>query len=116
MAIATTTQRENLAIAYGTSAVALSLHAADPGTSGASEATGGSPAYARKALTWVAGASDGTNVANAVTFDLAPNQAVAYVGVWTSLSGGTFLDKYPVSYQTQSTQSTVTVNPTFTQN
>lgn len=37
----------------------ISLHTGDPGTTGANEATGGSPAYARKLTTWAAGASDG---------------------------------------------------------
>ena len=35
-----------------------SLHTASPGESGTSEVTGGSPAYARKAITMAAAASD----------------------------------------------------------
>ena len=38
---------------------AISVHTGSPGTTGASEATGGAPAYARKATTWGA-ASGGT--------------------------------------------------------
>lgn len=37
----------------------LSLHTATPGTTGASEATGGSPAYARKAVTFTAAGDEG---------------------------------------------------------
>ena len=37
----------------------LSLHTATPGTTGASEATGGSPAYARKAVTFNAAGAAG---------------------------------------------------------
>ena len=40
----------------------ISLHTLDPGTTGTSEATGGSPAYARKQTSWTAGASDGSTV------------------------------------------------------
>lgn len=73
-----------------------SLHTADPGTTGASEATGGSPAYARKAITWnaaAAGALD--NNANPV-FDV-PAGTYTHFGLWTAATGGTFLGGNPLS-------------------
>lgn len=115
MPIATNAMKEALATAYGTTGTYLSLHSADPGTTGSSEATGGSPAYARKALAWTPGASDGVNAAAAVTFDLAANQAVTHVGLWSAATGGTFLDKVAVTYATQAVQSTLTVTPSYTQ-
>lgn len=73
-----------------TVAVFASLHTADPGTTGTSEVTGGSPAYARKAITWnaaSAGALD--NNANPV-FDVPASTTVAYAGFWSAATAGTF--------------------------
>lgn len=114
MAIATAQQKENLAVAYGTNAAYASLHTADPGTSGASEVTGGSPAYARKALTWTAGSVDGVVTATAV-FDVPSGVTVAYAGLTTAVTAGTFLDKVAVTSQTFGAQGTLTVNFTYTQ-
>ncbi|KAK1548450.1 hypothetical protein Q3G72_022771 [Acer saccharum] len=66
----------------------MSLHTADPGTSGASEATGGSPAYARKGLTWGTAAS-GSISATQVAFDAAAG-SYSYVGFWSAATSGTF--------------------------
>jgi hypothetical protein len=90
MAIATTTQRENVAIAYGQAAAYVSLHTADPGATGANEVTGGG--YARAALTWTAGPTDGQISATA-TVTATAGVAVTHAGLWTAVSGGTFLDK-----------------------
>jgi len=66
-----------------------SLHTADPGSTGASEATGGSPAYARKAITWNAAASGALdNNANPV-FDVAAG-TYTHFGLWSAVTGGTF--------------------------
>jgi len=67
----------------------LSLHTADPGTTGAHEVNGGS--YARQAITWNAASggeqtsSDGQTFAGmpAVSGDL-------WIGLWGASSGGTF--------------------------
>ena len=61
-----------------------SLHSGNPGAAGTSnEITGGTPAYARKAVVFnAAGSSE--RVLNAdVTFDV-PACTVAYVGFWTN--------------------------------
>lgn len=65
-----------------------SLHTADPGSTGTSEVTGGTPAYARKALTWAA-ASGGSKGAAMVTFDV-PAGTITHFGLWTAVTGGTF--------------------------
>lgn len=76
--------------ALGAVAVFASLHTADPGTTGASEVAGGSPAYARKAITWNASSGgDLDNNANP-TFDVPASTTVAYFGLWSAASGGTF--------------------------
>lgn len=114
MPIDTATQRENLAVSYGANAPFASLHSADPGTTGANELAGGSPAYARKALTWAAGTVDGTVTATAV-FDVESGDTVAGVGLWSAGVGGTYLDGATVTSQTFSAQGTYTVTLTFNQ-
>jgi hypothetical protein len=68
-----------------------SLHTAYPGTSGSSEVSGGSPAYAKKAIT-VNASSGGSRLLNAgVTFDV-PACTVKWIGFWNV---GTFLFGVP---------------------
>lgn len=85
-----TATRNTLADALANIGAYYSLHTADPGTTGASEATGGSPAYARK-LTVFAAASGGSRVGTLVTFDLAAG-TYTHWGQWTAVSGGTYID------------------------
>lgn len=60
-----------------------SLHSAYPGTTGASEISGGAPAYARKAIT-INAASGGSRALNAaVTFDV-PASTVRWLGFWNA--------------------------------
>jgi hypothetical protein len=68
----------------------MSLHTADPGTTGAAELTGGTPAYARKAVTWAAAASGTRNLSAAVTFDVPGGVSVSHFGVWAAVTGGNF--------------------------
>jgi hypothetical protein len=73
-------------------ATSVSLHSADPGTTGASELTGGTPAYARKTPAWTAAAAGATNLSASLVFDVASGATVAYYGLWkgaTFLMGGT---------------------------
>lgn len=74
----------------GTVAVYASLHTADPGTTGASEATGGSPAYARKAITWAAASTTKVS-SNSPVFDVASG-TYTHFGLWSASSGGTYYD------------------------
>jgi hypothetical protein len=60
-----------------------SLHTAFPGTTGSNEVTGGTPAYAQKAIT-VNASSGGSRSLNAgVTFDV-PACTVKWVGLWNA--------------------------------
>lgn len=68
----------------------LSLHTAYSST-GASEVSGGSPAYARKAASFSAAAAESKALASAVTFDVPAGTTCKYVGKWTAISAGTFL-------------------------
>lgn len=115
MPILSNTMKEALAVAYGTNAAYASLHTADPGTTISNEVSGGSPAYARKALSWTAGSTDGIVTAT-VTFDVPASTSTTHAGIVTTASGaGTLLDKVAVTYNSQPSQGQLTVNFTFTQ-
>jgi hypothetical protein len=76
--------------ALGAVAVFASLHTADPGATGTSEVSGGSPAYARKAITWNSAASgDLDNNANPV-FDVPASTTITHFGLWSAATTGTF--------------------------
>lgn len=71
----------------------ISLHTANPGTTGASEVAGGS--YARvstSAATWDAAASGSVDNGTAITFAQGGGDAaVTHFGVWTASTSGTYL-------------------------
>lgn len=64
----------------------LSLHTADPGSTGANEASGGT--YARVALSWGAASAGDADAAEA-TVDV-PAGAYTHYGIWSASTGGTF--------------------------
>jgi hypothetical protein len=70
----------------------VSLHTANPGTTGASEATGGS--YTRQPCSGKFTAASGgskTNGSGAITFANLPAGTFSYFGIWDAASGGAFL-------------------------
>jgi hypothetical protein len=78
----------------------LSLHTATPGTTGASEVSGGS--YARQAITFgtpSAGsqASAGTDASQSFASMPSESGGTPYFGIWTASSGGTYLAGGPTS-------------------
>lgn len=66
----------------------IGLHSAFP-PSGANEATGGAPAYARKAVSWSACAADCRAMSAAQTFDVPAGFTVRAIGLWSAVSAGT---------------------------
>lgn len=112
MAIQTATQKETLAVAYGTAATYAALYTTTPGATAGTEVTGGS--YARQALTWTAGSTDGVVTATA-TFSVPAGTTVVGAGVHTAATGGTYLDGGAVTSQTFATAGSFTVNLTYTQ-
>jgi hypothetical protein len=90
-------------------AVRLSLHSADPGANGANEVTGGSPAYARKSITWSANSPAGaTSNANQIVFDV-PAGNLTHAGLWNA-AGDTFYGGQALSTpETFSSQGDYTV-------
>jgi hypothetical protein len=72
-----------------------SLHTAYS-TTGTNELTGGSPAYARKALTWNAAASGAKAIAATLpTWDVPASTTVAWWGMWDAVTAGNFLGMVP---------------------
>ena len=91
------------------SAVFVSLHTADS-SAGASEVTGGSPAYARKAITWSAPASSLMSNTAAIVFDVPASTTIRFLGYWSAATGGTFYGNRALdANQTYTTQGTYTL-------
>lgn len=110
----TVATREAAIIAARTGITHASLHTAAAGTTGANEATGGSPAYARKAISFTDGDSDGSTVGGQVTFDV-PAGTYTEIGFWTAATGGTFIASIPLaSSAVLGSQGQVLVTPTLT--
>lgn len=113
MAIQTATQKNTLATAYGGAATYGALYTTAPGGSAGTEVSGGSPAYARKALTW--GSASGGVVTATATFDVPSGTTVVGAGVHTAVSAGTYLDGVTVTSQAFASQGTYAVTFTYTQ-
>lgn len=87
--MALSTNGRNTAVdGLATAATSVSLHTADPGTTGANEVTGGTPAYARKTPTWAAAAGGSRALQGTVVFDVPSGVTVSHFGLW---NGTTFL-------------------------
>lgn len=110
----TNATKETAALAVTALGGWISLHTGDPGTTGANEATGGSPAYARKQSTWTGGGSDGVVPGSEVVIDL-PAGTYTHFGVWSASSGGTFIGGGVITSTTLGAQGQIKVTPTFTQ-
>ena len=113
MAIQTTAEKNNLATQYGTNAAYGAVYTTAPGASAGTEPSGGSPPYARKALTW--GAPSGGVVTATATFDIPAGTTVVGVGVHTAVTAGTYLDGTSVTSQAFASQGTYQVTFTYTQ-
>jgi len=93
----------------------ISLHTGDPSTTGANEATGGSPAYARKQTTWSADSTDdGVRAGTEVTIDLAAG-TYTHFGLWSASTSGTFVGGGTITSTVLGAQGQIKVTPTYTQ-
>lgn len=94
---------------FAASAVYVSLHTADPGTTGTSEATGGSPAYARKALTWAAASGGAKANSVAMVFDV-PAGTYGWMSYWSAVTAGTCYGGHALDLsQVFASQGTLTI-------
>lgn len=90
-------------------AIFVSAHSADPGTTGTSELAGGSPAYARKSITWNAAASANADSSNQPVIDVESGDTVAWLGLFSALTAGTFYGSADVTDEAFGSQGTYTV-------
>jgi hypothetical protein len=72
----------------------LSAHTAYSATGG-SEVTGGSPAYARKAVSYATATGEARAATNTPTFDVPASTTVRFIGMWDAPTGGNFLGMIP---------------------
>jgi len=81
-----------------TIATFCSIHNAIPSDAGTNEISGGSPAYARKAIGWDA-ASGGVMNKDATdpVFDVPAGTEAAFMGLWSALTAGVFYGFMPIN-------------------
>ncbi len=67
----------------------IAAHTGDPGgaNTAANEVSGGSPAYARKAIAWGAATGGVAAASNTPLFDIPPSTTVSWLSLWNT--GGT---------------------------
>jgi len=88
----------------------VSLHTADPGATGTSEVTGGSPAYARIAITWTAASASATSNSAQIVFNVPTGVTIRYIGYWSAVTAGTFYGSRILdAAQTYTSQGTYTL-------
>lgn len=87
----------------------VSLHTGAPGDSGANELSGGSPSYARKAITWNTASGGTLDSSNAPVFDV-PASTINNVGMWTAITAGTFHGSGALTPETFGAQGTYTLD------
>lgn len=66
----------------------ISLHTADPSTTGANEVTGGT--YARVATTWPGSPTGGSITGSAIVANIPAGTTITHWGLWTASTAGTF--------------------------
>ena len=113
MAVQTTSMKNTLATSYAGAALFAALYTTAPGATAGTEVTGGSPAYARKSISW--GAAANGVVTATVTFDVPTGVTVVGAGVHSALTAGTYLDGGSVTSQAFASQGTYTLTLTYTQ-
>ncbi len=97
-------------------ALRVAAHTADPGgaNSATAEVSGGSPAYARKAIAWNAAGGDGTTNPTAdVIIDIPAGTTVTYLSFW-NVAGTVRYWKKAVTSEVFAGQGTYTVKTTAT--
>lgn len=87
----------------------MSLHSADPGTTGTSELTGGGPAYARQPASWSAPVNGVVTLQADVTINVPAGATVAFVGAFSAATAGTFRAKDDVTPELFGAQGTYVV-------
>lgn len=108
-----TTARNAMVDALAALAVRWAAHTGDPGgaNSATNEVTGGSPAYARKAVAWNAAASGEATQNGDVVLDIPAGTTVSWVSLWNSAGTVRYLKK-DVTDEVFGAQGTYTIKGT----
>lgn len=109
--MATVAFRETIAVYAGTQMPYAALYTTAPTATAPGTEVTGAP-YARKAVTWTAGASDGTVTAT-IVFDVPAGVTVNGAGFHSALTAGNFLDGGAVVQQTFGNAGTYTLSVTW---
>jgi len=89
----------------------LSLHSGFPATIGpGNELAGGTPAYARKAVSWAAASGGAVSASTAPVFDVEGGDTVSAVGLCTAVSAGSIHGGADVTDEVFGAQGTYTVD------
>lgn len=113
MAIDATATKNALCSAYVALAERIgALTAMGSANAAGTEPSGGSPAYARKTLSW-GSPSAGAVSATAAVIDIPSGATIVGVNLWTAAA--VHVDKASVTSQAFASQGTYTVTPTYTQ-
>src|SRR5690242_6490262 len=88
----------------------VALHTGDPGAAkqASNEVTGGSPAYARKAIAWNAAAAANLDSSDAPVFDVPAGTTVTWVSFWNT-AGTVRYGKKQVTAEAFGAQGTYTL-------
>lgn len=113
MAIQTTAEKNSLATKYGTDAPYGAVYTTAPGASAGTEPSGGSPAYARKSLSW--SAASGGVISATATFDIPSGATIVGIGLHSAVTAGNYIDGATITSQAFASQGTLTVTFTYTQ-
>lgn len=109
-----TVEKNALATNYTTRATHGAVYTTAPGASAGTEPSGGSPAYARKALSW-GSPTAGVVSATAAVFDIPSGATIVGAGVHDAITAGNYRDGASVTSQAFASQGTLTVTFTYTQ-
>lgn len=97
-------------VAFQKATVFVSAHSASPGDTGLNEISGGSPAYARKQLAFVAASAGVLATNGAVTLDIPAGTTVSHCGLWDALTNGNFLGYIDIVDEVYAAQGTMLIN------
>jgi len=95
--------------ALATDCAFVSAHSAFPATTG-NELAGGSPAYARKSITWSAASGGAIDSSNTPVLDIESGDTVAALGLFTLVTAGVLQGGADVTDETFGAQGTYTVD------
>jgi hypothetical protein len=114
MAVKTTIELNSLCAKYAADCTHGALTTTAPTSTSGTEVSGGSPAYARKPISWP-GATAGVMTATALVFDVPASTTVVGYENFDALTAGNYRDGASITSQTFASQGTYTVTPTYTQ-